>query len=36
MYIKSKSEVDKFFIWPQGTLEDVFKVKSLAQQNVWG
>ena len=24
-----------FFIWPRGTLENIFKVKSLAHQKVW-
>ena len=38
IYIRSKSEVDNFllFILPRGTSENIFKIESLAQLNVWG
>ena len=31
-----KAKLITFFIWPPGILENIFKVKSLAQLNVWG
>ena len=34
--LDQKAKLITFFIWPRGTLENIFKVESLAQLNVWG